>query len=538
VNKLEAFALVVLVILAGLFTADHDAWTPDEPRVVALGQSVAQGSWVVPRLGGEPFLEQPPLHGWSVALAYRALGESVTVARAVSVLFSLLTLGVTFLLGERLASRRVGALAALLLGTSFLFFYCEHRVTTDPPLALFVAGSTLASLVGLTSNNPRERLLGLFLAYALASLAYLAKGVVGVGLAGFGFLAVVIAERDLRLLLRAKLWLAPLVFALVTGSYHLRLHEELGTAGLRTVVLTNTVERAGTDSQHGQRFYYYLWSFPLNFLPTTVFFLGGVLWYWKNRPKAFVMPLAWFLLGLVGLSIAHSKREVYLLSILPAAALVSALWLEEVLEGRDRGVIARFLPEVLAGLVLLLGLALPVGAVYLGRPRLLPVLAGSFGITAALFAFVQLSRGKTGPGLAVVLVGALPVLAAADLTVVPYVDEKKALGDVIRAAALVAPRDRALYVICPDETALGVIPFYGGRDVAMIPTALGMKDPFREAASLLAAHLHGEREVWALAIEKNNDEPCFRCVQRFGPEIAFSWSGTRPGRLLRFRAGR
>ena len=537
-NKLEALALVALLLLGCLFTADHDAWTPDEPRVVALGQSVARGSWVVPRLDGEPFLEQPPFHAWSVALAYRALGESVTVARSVSVLFSLLTLGVTFLLGERLASRRVGALAALLLGTSFLFFYCEHRVTSDPPLALFVAGSTLASLVGLTSERPRERLLGLFLAYALASLAYLSKGVVGIGLAGFGFLAVVIAERDLRLLLRAKLWLAPIVFAVVTGAYHFGLYEELGLTGVKTVVLTNTIERAGTDSQHAHWPHYYFWAFPLDFLPTTPFFLGGVLRYRKTRSKAFVLPLAWFALGFVGLTLPQSKREVYLLSILPGAALVSALWLEEVLAGRDKGPLARFLPEVLAGLVLLLGFALPGAAVYFERPPLVPALAGSLGVATALFAFVQLSRGKTGSGLALVLVGALPVLAAADRAFVPYVDERKALGDVVRAAVSLVPQGRALYVICPDETALGAVPFYGGRDVAMIPTALGTKDPFHEAPSLLAAHLHGEREVWALAIEKNKDEPFFSCVKPLGPEIVFSWSGTRPGRLLRFRDAR
>ena len=89
------FATAIVLALAFLFVFDHDAWTPDEPRVIELARSIRATSWAVPTLNGTNFLEQPPLYYWSVAAGYRAFGTSVGVARAVSSLFGLLTLAAT-----------------------------------------------------------------------------------------------------------------------------------------------------------------------------------------------------------------------------------------------------------------------------------------------------------------------------------------------------------------------------------------------------------------------------------------------------------
>jgi 4-amino-4-deoxy-L-arabinose transferase-like glycosyltransferase len=541
--KTTLLAVFALALLALVFVADHDAWTPDEPRVVALASSVAHGSWVQPRLNGEPFLEQPSFHAWSVALAYRAFGETVTVARAVSVLYSVLTLLVTYLLGARLGSDRTGVLAALLLGTSFLFFNAEHRVTTDPPLAFFVAGSGYASLRALMAESSKERVLALLLAYAGASLAYLSKGLVGVGLSGFAFLACAAALRDPRALLRGHLWLAPVVFAAVTASYHVQLWRELGQDALRTVSYGQSLERMGTDSQHHQNVLYYLWSFPLNFLPTTLFFAGALRFFFAEREKleakarlGWEMPLAWFALGFVALSFAHSKREVYVLALLPAASVPSALWLEAVLDGRDRSLLAWLVPIALAVTLLPLGLALPAAALYLKQPLLLAVLGGLLAALASVASLVALRKGRLGEGLALVLGGALALVVGADLVLVPWGDAEKGLGPVIREAVARIPRDRAVYVLLPDETVLGAVPFYAGRDVAPIPTGLGTAKPLEEEKLLLAAHLHGERDLWALAVEKRAEPVVFESVAAFKPEVVGEWPGVRTVRLLHFRA--
>ncbi len=543
-KALAALAVLALAVLALVFVNDHEAWTPDEPRVVALGQSVAHGSWVVPYLGEEPFLEQPPLHAWSVGLAFRAFGETTAVARGVSVLWSVLTLLVTFLLGEKLAGRRTGLLAAILLGVTALFFTAQHRVTADPPLAFFVAGSTLASLHALTAETGRAKWLGPLLAYAGASLAYLSKGVVGVGLAGFGFLAVVIALRDAKLLLRAHLWLAPLVFAAIAGPWHLQLHEECGLEGLRTVVWENSVGRAGGSSHpHGPD--YNFWSFPAFFAPSTLFFAGGVAWFARERHRleprlrvAWEMPLAWFLLGFVALTIVRSKREVYLLPVLPGSALVAALWLERILDGHDESRFAVYVPRLLAGVLLVLGVALPVAAgIYLGQPWLLPLLGAALAVAAAVSAPALLVSERTGAGLAVLLLGGVLFFACTVRSVVPWVDrEKKSLRPALVEAVALVPSGRAVYALVPDETTRGAVSFYTGRSVFGLPSRVDGLNRLDNARSELLAHLHGEKEMWVLAIEKREDHVVFKSVEGLKPDVVRRWPGPRDVRLLRFKA--
>ncbi|HZU99069.1 MAG TPA: glycosyltransferase family 39 protein [Planctomycetota bacterium] len=479
-SRTEKLALATALFLGALFVADHDAWTPDEPRVVALAKSISRDSWVAPRLNGEPFLEQPPLHAWCVALAYRALGESVTVARCVSVLFSLATLAVTFLMGARLANRDVGALAAILLATSGLFFWGEHRVTTDPPLAFFVAVSAYASLRAFTTGSARERFLALFCVYLGASLAYLSKGVVGIGLSGFAFLAVIAAQRAPRKILQGHLWLAPLVFALVTGFYHYRLHEDLGLDALKTVVWENTYKRSATDDSHAQNVAYYVWSFPLHFLPATLFLLAGLqLWLKRRRTLdererlAWEFPLIWLGLGLLGLSCASSKREIYVLSLLPAGALVGALWLEK-------------LPAF-------------------QRP------------------------------LARILVGALALLVVADLVAVPRIDKEKSLGPGVRDVVAHVPSDRVLYAINPDETTYGTFNFYADRGIAPLPSRTGVKDVLELAKTELLLHLEAEGELYVVAVEKRKGDVIFHSLEDLAPEVLAEEKASRTLRLLRFR---
>jgi 4-amino-4-deoxy-L-arabinose transferase-like glycosyltransferase len=554
--RLEAFVAAVLLVLAVIFVADHDAWTPDEPRVIGVARSAAEGSWAVPRLNGVPWLEQPPYHAWVVAGAWKAFGMRIWVARAVSVAAGLATLLATYLLGRELASRRTGALAALALGVSGLFWFTTHRIVVDPLLAFFVAGSALASVRGLSATSPRERLAGVALAYAFASLAYLTKGPVGVGLAGFAFLAVVLARREPRLLLRAHLWLAPIVFLAITGLYHYRLHEECGREGLETLLVENVLGRAIGAQSHPEPFWYYLEYFPLFLLPTTLFFLGGVVLYLRERRAkdergriAYEMPLVWLALGFVALSAVSSKRELYLVPIFPPAAIVAGLWLDAVLEGRDRSVLARGLPYALAGALAVAGVALPASVLlaprYLGEPLggaalTVSVAGGTVALALAFASFHALARAKVGAALGEVTVGAVVAIVAATVALVPAIDRKKELGPILTEIGRAVPGNRAIYVLNPDEVARGAIPFYTGRACLALPAPVTSGDepanPLEAGRRELAAHLGGERDVYVIAIEKRKEPVVYESVKPLGPVVVLESEGARSVRLLHFTA--
>jgi hypothetical protein len=53
--------LVAAFLVAG--TIGHDPWKPDEAYTFGVVFHILQGGdWVVPTLGGEPFMEKPPLY--------------------------------------------------------------------------------------------------------------------------------------------------------------------------------------------------------------------------------------------------------------------------------------------------------------------------------------------------------------------------------------------------------------------------------------------------------------------------------------------
>ena len=75
-----------------------------------------RGSWVVPTLQGEPYLDKPPLMYWLVALSATARSASrPEAARLVPALCVHLTILAVYLIGRRSIGERAAFWAALLL---------------------------------------------------------------------------------------------------------------------------------------------------------------------------------------------------------------------------------------------------------------------------------------------------------------------------------------------------------------------------------------------------------------------------------------
>jgi len=75
--------LCLLISLVGI--ADHDLWTPDEPREAAIMLSMSRtGNLIIPDLAGVPFVEKPPLYYIAGAGALRLAASGAPVAVCVS----------------------------------------------------------------------------------------------------------------------------------------------------------------------------------------------------------------------------------------------------------------------------------------------------------------------------------------------------------------------------------------------------------------------------------------------------------------------
>jgi 4-amino-4-deoxy-L-arabinose transferase-like glycosyltransferase len=537
------------VSFAGI--GSHSLWTPDEPRDAAIGKAMwASGDLVMPRLNGSPFLEKPPLAWWAQAAAFRALGVSDAVARVAPACFATLTLLVAFALGRRLGGPRAGWLAAGALASAAEFSEDMGRAIVDPALVLMVT-LAYAGFVVLVTPRPRAEEAGgihpaagresrgihpaaglarwgaCLLIAAAVPLAFLAKGIVGIGLAlGPPVLYLLATARrrtgsgdaagaapaparqglreTARLLAPLALLGAPL-FAAIVLPWALALLHEGGWAALRECLVGNTVGRllsteAGRAYGHRQPFWYYLPAGAAALLPWSLA-LPAMLRGGGSSPASAPrgasvagesagagsrLLTACFFIGVLLLSLAASKRALYLVPLLPAIAVPIGLWLDRVGRGGPRSRWDRPSALLMLGLAALLPAVLWIGAwegargafrsfpaaplraeLSGGRLAAAGAAAAAVGVLLLFRLARHLRTGTTPTGTWLVL----PYLALAlvyQTAVKAAVDPLKNLHDLTAAVARLDPGAGPVAAYRPSETTLGIVDFDLGRQVEAV----------------------------------------------------------------------
>ena len=508
---LLALAVSLLLGIAPIFS--HSLWTPDEPTGAGIGRAMADsGDWIVPRLNGEPFLEKPPLYWWTLAGSLRLLGMSDAAARVPSVLFAVLTLLAAWAAGVRLGGARQGLLAVCVLATTVLFIQNATRVTVDPALMLFVALAHLGFVLWIEARSPGERRGAVALIALAVPLAFLCKGIVAVGLGAGPPVLYLLATRRGRAV-RELLPLAAMglpVFALLVAPWALALWRAAGWEGLRVCLVSNTVGRMVQTQEthvfgHSEPFWFYLLIAPPLLLPWTLA-VPAMLRSGRWRPGApgsegHRLLIATAALGLLLLTIPTTKREVYLLPLLPAFAVCVAGWLYRAGEpggtgNRDRrallalGVYAAALPLLLGAAALWLAWAphLPKGAVPVRNAVPAAVLIG-FGAAALILggalAAGLIRRWRPAPSARWVTAALILVTLGLETGAEALVDPVKRSDDLMAAVAAYFPgSDRVPAYLPPvvsNEAIFGIIGFKLGRLTRTLTTA-------EDVESWLASH--------------------------------------------------
>lgn len=327
-------AKLSLVLLTGLlfFTAlgNHEFAGSTEPRVGGIAMAMhLGGDWIIPRLNGVPFLEKPPLSLWLSAGALSLFGENTWAVRLASALAGLITvLLLAFMLRRWQRPPAIAMAAALMLATTASYWSNVRQVGED---ALLTLGVTLA-LLAFFDATQRQRRPGLLFALGIA-IATTSKGVLGLALPGVVIFAWLLSQSlmDKRIVVRAWLWPAGMtLLGLIPLLIWLALlYRQGGGEALRAVLWTNSIGRfdgSFAEAGHFEPFYYYLGKLPEAFLPWNLLVYLG-LWHFRKALTARA-DLMFFTLWLVAqfalLTVASSKRMVYLMALTPAAAVIAA----------------------------------------------------------------------------------------------------------------------------------------------------------------------------------------------------------------------
>ncbi|HEY9162911.1 MAG TPA: glycosyltransferase family 39 protein [Desulfomonilia bacterium] len=413
VNKIFYLKLTVLVIVlsmqfVGIF--DHSLWTPDEPRVAEIAREMAvSGDYLIPQHSNAPFLEQPPLYYTLAALFYRIFGTSNEgFGRLASVIFALATLAVVFYGTRRLFSERIALLAVLILSSCFTFYEVSHKMLVDSALCLFITGALFSFILAETGRFKH----GYKLFWIGLGLAFMSKGIIGIAIPCVAATAYYIWQGKFPEL--KKIWFFQGCAAVIIfmAAWAFVLYQRGGIEFIRTFYLYNQLGRflnIGIYSGgHVRPFYYYfttIWADAAPWSLILVPFFISIRNY--TNEKKFIV--SWFIAGFILLSIASTKRGLYILPLLPAMAVMAALWMEHVItEASSRtdkvffwiiiilvSVCSLLLPFVYvmkfhgayltAVLLLLTGLALPVFVYRIFKPGLAFVLVVSWTFLIVLW---------------------------------------------------------------------------------------------------------------------------------------------------------
>lgn len=324
-GSLATFCLVWAAL--GLF--GHDPWKPDEAYTFGLAYDIAQsGQWVVPMLGGEPFLEKPPLFVITAAFFAQLTRDFLPLhdgARIASLFYVALTLFFTGRAGRELNGKGFAWLPALLLVGAIGMAENAHRLLVDNALLAGIA----MGFYGMALAPRRPYWAGFWLGTG-AGIAFMAKGLLGPGL-----LAVTALVLPLLPHWRQWSYLRTVVVALLASlpwlvTWPLLLYQRDPNL-LDEWLLTQNLGRffgsvrLGPESDHTFYLKNIAWiawpAFPLALwtIWTAVRgYLGGF-----NRP-GIQLPLLFFGITFIVLTLAADARMVYALPMLvPLCVLAS-----------------------------------------------------------------------------------------------------------------------------------------------------------------------------------------------------------------------
>ena len=353
VTKHPRLEPLIVFLAAALFfilgATDRDLWTTGEHRYAEVARVLtAPGAdHLVPHLNGEIYPDKPPLFFWAAGAGHRLLGLDLPLsAKLPSILGGSFTVMLTFLLGRRWYGTAGGVAAVGVLATVELFDWASRMAHIDAFLTTLI--TTVLYCYVRADETPRQergrRSLWTALGFLAVGLGILVKGPPAPFVPGITILVFLLwcAPRELvspRFAWGALLALLPglLWSAAVVGH--------LGLDGAKAYLWGDllhgqAIGHAAGEIDKQQPWFYYLWNVPLHLMPWTLF-LPAALWaaLGRGRPeerRTDRFLVAWLIAPWVLFSFSPAKRELYMVPIHPAAALLVARLFRDALEQPER----------------------------------------------------------------------------------------------------------------------------------------------------------------------------------------------------------
>ncbi|QVL34903.1 glycosyltransferase family 39 protein [Telmatocola sphagniphila] len=319
--------LLLLIFLPALLlypTRNFLLLEPDEGRYAEIAREMmVSGSWVVPTLQGEPYLDKPPLFYWLVKISFQLFGVSDATARLVPALAVHLTILALYLIGRRSLGERSALFSALTLCILPGFMGMARLLILDGVLTLTVTLELLCLYEAIRTQKLR---LDWWYAAALASgLGILTKGPIALMLV----IPPLIAHRWLTGRRRKASVMHLLGYGAVLAAINLPWYWAIyqkQPVFLKYFFWDHNVMRFLQPFDHLQPVWYYVPVFFLSVLPCLFLGRSFMRWLLNESSEGRSQDVGFWLLAgswaIIFFSISGSKLPTYILPAFPPLALV------------------------------------------------------------------------------------------------------------------------------------------------------------------------------------------------------------------------
>lgn len=335
------------LLLAVLFLAwqlpgiiGREPWKSDEAYTMGLVHHIIDsGDVVVPELGGEPFMQKPPVFFVASAVFARILSPLLDHhdgARAACLLFNVLTLIFVGLAARELNGPGKGWPAAVLFLACIGPIHMAHFILTDLALLAGVAIGLYGMAIGL-----RREWAGGLICGTGAGLTFMAKGLVGPGMLGLTVLLLPLLDKTWR----TKAWwkfTAGCVLASVPWCSIWPIALYLRSPALfREWIWDNNFGRFLGANKLGPKKepFYYFKLVPWYAFPATLLVVWTMM---RERLSGWAsatlrLPTILFLVSFTVLCISRDGREIYALPLMAPLLVLASRRLDDIKPALARG---------------------------------------------------------------------------------------------------------------------------------------------------------------------------------------------------------
>lgn len=334
----EDWPLDIILLAAALFLlfwaiGERSLWSSEGRWAEIVREMLTSGDFFHPTIGGEPYFDKPLLTYWIIAAFSAVTGRlDELIVRLPSALAGVVTLVCTMFLGRRLWSRQVSRLAGGLLLTSYgLLMYSRVGSAETENLA-----AIMLAVTWYWTRRERPGFLTFFVFYLIMFVGSHMKGLTAFVVPVLVVFPDLLRERRWRCIFWPShllalgigiiVYLTPFAYATLTQP------EGYDQSGLYLVFHENFL-RYFKPFDHQGPIYQYLGSVPLLTLPWSPILVGSLITSvisWKKLDRHARWLLQAILLIFIFFTLSGSRRDYYILPILPFCMLLMAVFLAEV----------------------------------------------------------------------------------------------------------------------------------------------------------------------------------------------------------------